>query len=269
MGKMRQDMVALVAAASLLPFTLAAQERDILPIPEQPFSGVIGKRVSDSQPAFSAPVRAPNGAPNVVVIMTDDVGFGATRLFGGPVPTPAMDALAAAGIRYNRFHNAGICSPTRAALLTGRNHHAVGAGLFPNLITGFPGYNARLPRSAASIAEVLRLNGYSTAMFGKNHSTPEADLGPTGPFDLWPTGLGFEYFYGFNGYDANQWSPQLYENTVAVTTIDTPGYHLDRDLADRAIHWMKVQRAAAPEKPFFFIMLRAAPMRHTMPRPNG
>ena len=251
MDSLRRNRILLATMASLLPLTLAAQERDILPIPETPFSGVVGQRVSESKPAFAAPVTAPKGAPNVVVILTDDVGFGATGLFGGLIPTPAMDALAASGIRYNRFHNAGICSPTRAALLTGRNHHAVGAGLFPNLITGFPGYHARLPRSAASIAEVLRLNGYSTAMFGKNHSTPEADLGPTGPFDLWPTGLGFEYFYGFNGYDANQWAPQLYENTVAVATPDTPDYHLDRDLADRATHWMKVQQAAAPDKPFF------------------
>lgn len=246
----------LTAAAIILPFAATAQPantaaREILPVSPQPFTGKAGQRISESTPAFSSRVTAPAGAPNVIVILTDDVGFGAASTFGGPVATPAMAQVAQSGVRYNRFHNVGICSPTRAALLTGRNHHAVGAGLFPELITGYPGYQGRIPRSAASIAEVLRLNGYSTAMFGKNHNTPVADQGPTGPFDLWPTGMGFEYFYGFNGYDTNLWAPQLYENTVAIPTPDQPGYHLDRDLADRAIHWINVQKAAAPEKPFF------------------
>lgn len=246
---MRRMIVILLAATSAFP--ALAQPRTVLPIPDAPFAGTIGKRISDSTPAFPARVVAPAGAPNIVVIMTDDVGFGATSPFGGPIPATALDALAERGIRYSRFHTTGICSPSRAALLTGRNHHAVGAGLFPNLITGYPGYHARIPRSAAPIADVLRLNGYSTAMFGKNHSTPESDLGPAGPFDLWPTGMGFEYFYGFNGYDANLWAPQLYENTVAIETPDAPDYHLDRDLADRASHWINVQQAAAPDKPFF------------------
>src|SRR5690606_38361274 len=164
------------------------------------------------------------------------------------IDTPTFTRLAERGLRYNRFHTTGICSPTRAALLTGRNHHAVGAGLFPELVTGFPGYTARLPKSAATIAEVLRQNGYGTAMFGKNHNTPLDEMGPTGPFDRWPTGLGFEYFYGFNAYGVDHWAPQLYENTRPIEApTDDPAYHLDRDLADRAIRWIRTQKAVSPD----------------------
>ncbi|MCK9541820.1 MAG: arylsulfatase [Novosphingobium sp.] len=254
MGKPGRYLAGAAAAACMASgggVASAQQSREVLPIPAAEYQGHAGQRIGDSKPWFAPRVTAPRGAPNVIVILTDDVGFGATSAFGGPIATPALAGLARTGVRYNRFHTAGICSPTRAALLTGRNHHTVGMGLFPNLITGYPGYNGRIPRSATPIAEVLRLNGYSTAMFGKNHSTPEEDSGPTGPFDLWPTGMGFEYFYGFNGYDANHWAPQLYENTVAVETPAKPEYHLDRDMADRAIHWLNVQQAADPDKPFF------------------
>ena len=175
----------------------------MLPAPPQPFAGKIGETYADSVPAFRKPVSAPKGAPNVLLILTDDVGFGAASTFGGPVPTPNLDRLAARGLVYNRFHTTAMCSPTRASLLTGRNHHAVGNGIVANLSNGFPGYDNLLPDSAATIAEVLRRNGYDTAMVGKHHNTPEHQASPAGPFDLWPTGLGFEYFFGFMGAETN------------------------------------------------------------------
>jgi arylsulfatase len=185
------------------------------------------------------------------VILTDDVGFGATAPFGGPVTTPAFSKLAQQGLRYNRFHNTGICSPTRAALLTGRNHHSTSTGLFPELATGFPGYMARIPKSTGFFPEVFRQNGYSTAMFGKNHNTPLHDLGPTGPFDLWPNGMGFEYFYGFNAFGANQWAPPIYENTNPVEpALGKKDYHFDADMASHAIDWIRTQKAQTPKKPF-------------------
>ncbi|MGE0653720.1 MAG: sulfatase-like hydrolase/transferase, partial [Alphaproteobacteria bacterium] len=240
----------------------------ILPAPEPAFTGKVGRTLEESKAVFPPPVRAPAGAPNVLLVMTDDVGFGASSTFGGPVRTPALDRLAQHGLRYNRFHTTGICSPTRAALLTGRNHHSVGMGLFPNLASGFPGYTGMMPKSAASIAEVLRQNGYSTSMFGKNHSTPDIELGPTGPFNRWPTGLGFEYFYGFNAYGVNQWSPQLYEGTKAVEPpSDDPTYHLDRDLADHAINWIRTQKSVDPDKPFFaYIATGTAHAPHHAPK---
>jgi arylsulfatase len=195
--------------------------------------------------------QAPEGAPNALVIMTDDVGFGASSTFGGPIPTPTFDKLAANGLRYNAFHTTALCSPTRAALLTGRNHHSVGAGIITDLATADDGYTSVLPKNAATIGEVLRENGYSTSWFGKNHNTPEWETGPNGPFDRWPTGLGFEYFYGFHGGETNQWAPALIENTRTVEPpTDDPKYILDKDLADHAINWLHVQHATDPNKPF-------------------
>jgi len=252
--------LALAAVLAALPTaswadpapTDAASPDVVLPRPEPPFAGRMGRTVDQSVAAFPTPVRAPADAPNVLLIMTDDVGFGASSTFGGPIATPGLTRLAESGLRYNRFETVGICSPTRAALLTGRNHHSVGMGLFPELATGYPGYDAEIPKSAATIAEVLRLNGYSTAMFGKNHSTPLPDLGPTGPFDRWPTGLGFEYFYGFNAFGANQYTPPLYENTHPIDPpYNDPHYILDDDLANHAIAWIRTQKAVAPDKPFF------------------
>ncbi|MDP3676276.1 MAG: arylsulfatase [Novosphingobium sp.] len=213
------------------------------------FAGRIGETYADSVQAFPAPVQAPVGAPNVFLILTDDVGFGAASTFGGPIPTPNLDRLAARGLLYNRFHTTAMCSPTRAALLTGRNHHAVGNGIVANLSTGFPGYTNIMPKSAATLAAVLRRNGYSTAMFGKHHNAPEADVSPAGPFDLWPTGLGFEHFFGFMAAETNQFTPALYRGTSPQPTLS--GEVLDHALADEAIHWIHGQKAAAPDKPFF------------------
>ncbi|HET7760922.1 MAG TPA: arylsulfatase [Phycicoccus sp.] len=199
-------------------------------------------------------LRAPEGAPNVLVVLLDDLGFGVSGTFGGPVRTPTADRLAGSGLRYTRFHTTALCAPTRAALLTGRNHHAVGMGAVTELATAAPGYSSVRPRSAAPLAEVLRLNGYSTAQFGKCHEVPVWESSPVGPFDAWPTGGGgMEYFYGFIGGETNQFYPSLYRGTSAVEVERSPedGYHLTEDLADEAVAWLRQQRALAPDKPFF------------------
>jgi arylsulfatase A-like enzyme len=204
-----------------------------------------------AKPAYPLGRVAPKGAPNVLLIMTDDVGFAASSAFGGPVPTPTFDRVGADGLRYSRFHTTALCSPTRAALLTGRNAHSVGSGMITELATSDKGYTSVLPQSAATIGEVLRDNGYSTAWLGKNHNTPDWETGPAGPFDRWPTGLGFDYFYGFHGGDTNQWAPALIENTRTVEPpTANPSYILDRDLADHAIDWLNAQRSTNPGKPF-------------------
>lgn len=203
-------------------------------------------------PVWPRNPEAPAGAPNVLLILTDDVGFGAASAFGGPVPTPVFDALAKGGLRYNQFNTTAMCSPTRASLLTGRAPHNVGIGELTDIATGYPGYNSVIPKSAATIAEVLKLNGYNTAMFGKAHFTPTWEMSQAGPFDRWPTGLGFEYFYGFLDSDTDQVEPVLVENNRAVEPPhDDPTYFLDRDLADRTIGWLNEQHAVAPKKPFF------------------
>lgn len=240
----------LGTALFALAFAVSAVGADnVLPQPAKPFAGKIGATYADSTPAFPAPVTAPAGAPNVVLILTDDIGFGAASTFGGPIPTPNLDRLAQQGLAYNRFHTTAMCSPTRAALLTGRNHHAVGNGVVANLSTGFPGYDNLLPKSAATIAEVLRQNGYNTAMFGKHHNAPEWQVSAAGPFDLWPTGLGFEYFYGFMAAETNQFTPALYRGITPLPTLKEGV--LDKALADDAIDWLHQQNAAAPDKPFF------------------
>jgi len=237
--------------ALLAPVETARADGATLPQPATPFAGKIGQTYADSSAAFPAPLRARAGSPNVLLILTDDVGFGAASTFGGPVPTPNLDKLAAQGLVYNRFHVTAMCSPTRAALLTGRNHHAVGHGTVVDLSTGFPGYLSVIPRSAATVAEVLRGNGYSTAFFGKHHNVPEAQTSAAGPFDLWPTGLGFEYFYGFIGAETNQFTPALYRGITPVKASERHGGMLDKELADDAIDWIHTQKAAAPDKPFF------------------
>jgi len=237
-------------AILLLVLAMApAMAQSVLPVPTEPFKGKIGTTYMDSTAAFPLPSTPPADAPNVVLVMTDDVGFGAAGTFGGPIPTPNLDELAAQGILYNRFHTTAMCSPTRASLLTGRNHHAVGNGIVANLSTGFPGYDNQLPKSAATIAEVLRQSGYNTAMFGKHHNVPEAEVSAAGPFDLWPTGLGFEYFFGFIAAETNQFTPALYRGITPVPTLEDGV--LDRALADDAISWLHQQKAAAPDKPFF------------------
>jgi len=247
----RSALCAALFTLAIGSANAAPAASSVLPKPDTPFTGRIGETYADSTPAFPAPVQAPKGAPNVLLILTDDVGFGAASTFGGPVPTPNLDQLAAQGLVYNRFHVTAMCSPTRAALLTGRNHHAVGHGTVVDLSTGYPGYVAQIPRSAATIAEVLRGNGYNTAFFGKHHNVPEAQTSRAGPFDQWPTGLGFEYFYGFIGAETNQFTPALVRGITPVKNSERHGGLLDKELADDAIDWIHNQKAAAPDKPFF------------------
>jgi arylsulfatase len=201
--------------------------------------------------AYPPEKMAPKGAPNVLVILTDDVGFGAASTFGGPVPTPTFDALAKAGLRYNAFHTTAMCSPTRAALLTGRNHHAVASGSIADVSADEPGYTSVVPKSAATIARVLKDNGYDTSFYGKNHNTPVWENTPVGPYDNWPNAWGFDYFYGFNGAFANQFHPSLIENRNPVRPPDEPDYHLDRDMTNHLIGWLQNQHTLRPDHPFF------------------
>ena len=230
-----------------------AQDRDSLPIPDPAFKGKIGKTIQESTPDYPQPVKAPAGAPNVLLILLDDVGFGMSSTFGGPVPTPNLDKLAKDGLSYTRFHTTALCSPTRGALLTGRNHHSIGTGVIIEMATGYPGYTGIIPKSTATIAEILRDNGYATAMFGKAHNTPETEISPAGPFDNWPTGQGFDYFYGFNQGETNQYFPTLYRGTTPVPQPKTAeqGYQFSADMTDEAIAWIGNEQAADPEKPWF------------------
>lgn len=228
-------------------------DRSILPIPEPVFRGRIGLTPADSKKDFPRQVEAPKDAPNVVIIMTDDVGFAASEVFGGPIPTPAFDRVAKAGLRYNRFHTTAQCSPTRAALLTGRNHHTAGTGSIMEMGVGYPGYNTLVSKRLAGIGEILKYNGYNTAWFGKNHNVPDWQNSQAGPYDLWPSGLGFEYFYGFLGGDTNQWAPAIFRNSMPIEPPhDDPNYHFDEDLADEAIDRLRLLNAMAPDKPFLF-----------------
>ena len=199
-------------------------------------------------------LRPPKGAPNVLIVLIDDAGFGASSAFGGPCQTPNAERLAAGGLKFNRFHTTALCSPTRQALLTGRNHHSAGMGCITELATGAPGYTSVLPNTMSPLARTLKLNGYSAAQFGKCHEVPVWETSPVGPFDAWPTGGGgFEYFYGFIGGEANQWYPTLYDGTTPVEPKKTPeeGYHLMEDMTDKAMNWIGQQKALASDKPFF------------------
>jgi arylsulfatase len=242
---------------------------EVLPRPEPAPPPITDPSRDATPPAWAAPVKAKAGAPNVVLILLDDAGFGATSTFGGPAQTPELDRLAQSGLRYNAFHVNALCSPTRASLLSGRTNHQVGFGSVADAAAGYPGYNGHWPRSAASLARVLRDNGYSTAAFGKWHNTPYDEISPVGPFDRWPNGLGFEYFYGFlAGYDS-QWSPRLYRNTTPVdqTRTAAQGYHLTSDLVDDSINWLHSHEAVAPEKPFLLYFAPGAThWPHHVPR---
>lgn len=230
--------------------------RTQLPIPDraapQPATSV---DVHEQNPPYQPPqpVRAPRGAPNVVLILLDDMGFGAPSAFGGPCEMPTAERLAAGGLRYTRFHVTAVCSPTRQSLLTGRNHHSVGMGVTTEMASAAPGYNGIRPRSAATVAQVLGHNGYHTAAFGKWHQTPARDVSPAGPFDRWPTGEGFEHFYGFLCAEMNHWYPVLFDGTAPVEPDRRPedGYHLSEDLVDNAIDWTRNQVSLTPEEPFF------------------
>jgi arylsulfatase A-like enzyme len=224
-----------------------------LPPPPQPFQGQIELNAAQSTPAWPARVVPPKGAPNILLIMTDDVGFAAPSTFGGVIPTPALDRIAADGLRYTNFHSTSLCSPTRAALITGRNHHSVGFGVISEQSTGFPGYNALIGRENATIGRILLENGYRTSWFGKDHNTPTFQASQAGPFDQWPTGMGFEYFYGFIGGDASQWEPNLFRNTTAIYPyVGQQGkWNLTTAMADDAIHWLNQLNDINPDLPFF------------------
>ena len=230
--------------------------RDVLPIPDRPFKGTLPYDAKDPDASFPAiePLQPPAGAPNVLVILLDDVGFAASSAFGGPCATPTAERLAGNGLKYNRFHTTALCAPTRAALLSGRNHHSVGMGVITELATSAPGYNSIRPNTCAPLAQTLLLNGYSTAQFGKCHEVPVWQTSPMGPFDAWPTGGGgFEYFYGFIGGETNQYYPAIYEGTTPVEPEKTPeqGYHFTEDMTDKAIKWARQQKSLMPDKPFF------------------
>ena len=230
--------------------------RNVLPIPDRPRTGLITYDARDPETKYPPieQLRPPKGAPNVLVILIDDAGFGSSSAFGGPCATPNLERLAAGGLKYNRFHTTALCSPTRQALLTGRNHHTVGMGGITEIASGSPGYCSVLPNTCAPIAKTLTLNGYATAQFGKCHEVPVWETSSAGPFNAWPTGGGgFEYFYGFIGGEAHQWYPSLYEGTYPVEVKKTPeeGYHLMADMTDKAIDWIGQQKALMPDKPFF------------------
>jgi len=266
-GIRRLGLLATVAIAAVSGLPAAAQQitgtpgspgatttidGKYLPPPPPKFGGDINLQASQSKPYWPARVVPPKGAPNVLLIMTDDQGYGVSGTFGGVVPTPAMDRIAQMGLRYTQFHSTALCSPTRAALITGRNHHSVGFGIISEQATGYPGYDSILGPENATIGTILKQNGYATSWFGKNHNTPSYQYGATGPFDQWPLGMGFDYFYGFMGGETDQWTPYLFRNTTQVFPwVGKPGYNLTTDMADDAIAHMRQLNAAAPEQPFF------------------
>jgi arylsulfatase len=223
-----------------------------LPNPPPPFGGEINLNAKNSKPCWPATVVPPKGAPNILLIMTDDQGYGITSTFGGVIPTPAMDRLAKIGLRYTQFHSTALCSPSRAAIITGRNHHSVGFGVISEQATGYPGYDSIIGVDNGTIGEILKQNGYATSWFGKNHNTPDYLYSTAGPFDQWPIGMGFEYFYGFMGGETDQWTPFLFRNTTQIFPWrDQPGFNLITGMADDAIHYLRELNAAAPDKPFF------------------
>lgn len=242
-----------------MPANPDAATPNILPRPDFRFPGEVGRTYLDSDPAqFPQPVTAPKGAPNIVLILLDDVGFGQFSTFGGGVPSPTMDRMAKEGLRFNRFHTTALCSPTRAALITGRNHHSTSFAGITELATGYDGYCCILPKDCGTIGEVLRQNGYMTAWIGKNHNTPTWEASAAGPFDRWANGLGFDYFYGFNAGDMNHWNPLLFEDHGLVPASNDPDYHLTEDLADRAINWVRKVKSIAPDKPYFLYVAPGA-----------
>src|SRR5437870_4401262 len=243
----------LVVASGLLPLSLTAQQinRTVLPVPEPlpPTITELDARNAKAPPRFE--VKAPKGAPNIVVVLLDDIGLGQPSAFGGPCKMQTLDKLAAAGLRYNDFHTTALCSPTRTALLTGRNHHVNNAGAIMELATAFPGNTGIRPQSVAPLAEMLRLNGYSTSAFGKYHETPPWEVSVSGPLDRWPTHSGFDKFYGFIGGETNQWAPAIFDGTLRVPPPDWPGLHLTVDMTSHAIGWMQAPHSLTPDKPFF------------------
>jgi arylsulfatase len=266
-GVFRAGVAAFFLAAPFAGVSAAEPDRTVLPIrePDRPAYTEIDASKAKAPPGFS--VKAPAGAPNVVIVLIDDLGFGAASAFGGPIPTPTLDALAQDGLRYNNFHTTALCSPTRAALKSGRNHHTVNMGFITEMATGFPGNTGQIPDATAPLAEMLRLNGYSTAAFGKWHETAAWETSVSGPFDRWPTHQGFDRFYGFIGGETNQWAPYLYDGVTQVELPDDPKYHFMTDMTDKAVAWIEYQKAITPEKPFFvYFAPGATHAPHHVPR---
>ena len=245
--------LAFIVLGAIVPAPAATPEfdRSVLPIaePQRQLSKELDVRNVKAPPRFE--VKAPTGAPNVVIVLIDDLGFGVPSTFGGPVPMPTLENLAQNGLRYNNFHTTALCSPTRAALKSGRNHHTVNMGFITELATGMPGATGQIPNATAPLAEMLRLNGYGTAAFGKWHETAAWEASVAGPFDRWPTRQGFDKFYGFIGGETNQWAPFLYDGTHQVELPNDPNYHFMKDMTDQAVAWIKYQKALTPEKPSF------------------
>ncbi len=248
--------LSVMLGAALTPQALAQTsevklDRTSLPIaePDYPRSTVLDARDAKAPPRFE--IKAPAGAPNVLIVLVDDMGFGMPSAFGGPVRMPSAERLASQGLRYNQFHTTAVCSPTRTALLSGRNHHMNNMGSITETSTGFPGNTGQRPNRVAPVAEMVRLNGYSTAFFGKNHETAPWEVSPSGPTDRWPTRSGFDKFYGFFGGETDQWNPTLYDGMTRIPTPHTPGYNFMTDMTDQAISWMKFQKSLTPDKPFF------------------
>src|SRR5262245_22205471 len=248
-GLLRQPAAsALRADDNAGPYKL---DRTALPVAEPKHKPIteVDARKAKAPPPFA--VKAPKGAPNVVIVLLDDFGFGQSSAFGGPIHMPALEKLAKNGLKYNRFHVTAMCSPTRMALLTGRNHHSCNAGVVMDLSTAFPGYTGVRPDSVAPLAEMLRRNGYSTGAFGKYHETPPWEVSPSGPTDRWPTRSGFDKFYGFIGGETNQWAPLIYDGLTKMEPPRTKGYHFTTDMTNQAIAWIRFQQALTPDKPFF------------------
>lgn len=250
--KTRTTIIMAILAIFILCSTTQLSAQEILPFPEPPSASKAGKTLADSKHQWrKAESHLPADAPNIVIFMTDDAGFSNPSTFGGPVHTPTLDRLATSGISYNEFHTTAMCSPTRAALLTGRNHHRVGAGQIAELASDWDGYVGKIPKSTATFAQVLSYYGYNTAAFGKWHNTPVTDITRLGPFDRYPTGMGFDYFYGFLAGETNQYEPPLFENTNPVEAPHDPKYHLTEDMAEHAIQWLRTSTTLEPGKPFF------------------
>jgi arylsulfatase len=241
----------------------------LLPPPAVPFGGEINPNALESTPFWPPRVVPPEGAPNVLLIMTDDTGFGAGSTFGGVIPMPTLDRLAGMGLRYTNMNSTALCSPSRAALISGRNHHSMGFGVVSEQATGYPGYDSFMTKDKATVARILGGHGYATSWFGKNHNTPAFQASQVGPFDQWPTGLGFDYFYGFVGGDTNQWQPNLFRNTTAIYPFEgKPKWNLVTAMADDAIHWMNQLDQIAPDKPFFLYFVPGATHAPHHPTPE-
>ncbi len=252
-------LAALAASDAVVGATAARSlDRTVLPIhePAVPVIKELDARDAKAPPRFG--VKAPDRAPNVVIVLLDDIGFGASSSFGGPIQMPTLERLAGEGLRYNRFHTTALCSPTRVALLTGRNHHVNNAGAIMELATGFPGNTGIRPLSVTPLAQILRMNGYSTAAFGKYHETPPWEVSVSGPYDRWPTGSGFDKFYGFIGGETNHWAPAIFDGVTRVEPPASPTYHFTTDMTDQAIRWVSAQHALTPEKPFYMYFATGA-----------